>query len=66
MECKDRNNRSAIMLPYSFLPSMAAEKLRDASEKVHLIHNLFLVFFIEVDNFHRQKELNIKYIFFYE
>ncbi|QHN94822.1 uncharacterized protein DS421_18g604360 [Arachis hypogaea] len=33
MECKDRNNRSAIMLPYSFLPSMAARKLRDAAEK---------------------------------
>ncbi|KAG5051990.1 hypothetical protein JHK87_004188 [Glycine soja] len=35
MECKDRNNRSAIMLPYSFLPSMAAGKLRDAAEKVN-------------------------------
>ncbi|WJX20935.1 hypothetical protein P8452_10417 [Trifolium repens] len=34
MECKDRNNRSAIMLPYSFLPSMAAKKLRDAAEKI--------------------------------
>ncbi|XP_065853545.1 uncharacterized protein [Euphorbia lathyris] len=34
MECKDRNNRSAILLPYSFLPSMAAEKLRDAAEKI--------------------------------
>ncbi|KAL1298314.1 uncharacterized protein LOC107614160 isoform X2 [Arachis ipaensis] len=34
MECKDRNNRSAIMLPYSFLPSMAARKLRDAAEKI--------------------------------
>ncbi|KAK7393053.1 hypothetical protein VNO78_21504 [Psophocarpus tetragonolobus] len=34
MECKDRNNRSAIMLPYSFLPSMAAGKLRDAAEKI--------------------------------
>ncbi|KAL1338370.1 hypothetical protein AAHE18_10G206000 [Arachis hypogaea] len=34
MECKDRNNRSAIMLPYSFLPSMAAHKLRDAAEKI--------------------------------
>ncbi|KAL5140786.1 hypothetical protein HKD37_09G024251 [Glycine soja] len=33
MECKDRNNGSAIMLPYSFLPSMAAGKLRDAAEK---------------------------------
>ncbi|EEF40201.1 conserved hypothetical protein [Ricinus communis] len=34
MECKDRNNRSAILLPYSFLPSMAAEKLRDAADKI--------------------------------
>ena len=34
MECKDRNNRSAIMLPYSFLPSMAAKKLRDVAEKI--------------------------------
>ncbi|KAK3043772.1 hypothetical protein RJ639_001968 [Escallonia herrerae] len=34
MECKDRNNRSAIMLPYSFLPSMAAKKLRDTAEKI--------------------------------
>ncbi|XP_057423998.1 uncharacterized protein LOC130717678 [Lotus japonicus] len=34
MECKDRNNRSAIMLPYSFLPSMAAHKLRDAAQKI--------------------------------
>lgn len=39
MECKDRNNRSAIMLPYSFLPSMAAGKLRDAAEKVHLLQS---------------------------
>eukprot|EP00256_Glycine_max_P064847 XP_025979442.1 uncharacterized protein LOC100796131 isoform X2 [Glycine max] len=36
MECKDRNNGSAIMLPYSFLPSMAAGKLRDAAEKASL------------------------------
>ncbi|CAA0837407.1 Unknown protein [Striga hermonthica] len=34
MECKDRNNRSSIMLPYSFLPSMAAKKFRDAAEKI--------------------------------
>ncbi|GMN57705.1 hypothetical protein TIFTF001_026805 [Ficus carica] len=37
MECKDRNNRSAIMLPYSFLPSMAAPKLRIAAEKMLLL-----------------------------
>ncbi|PIA53828.1 hypothetical protein AQUCO_00900427v1 [Aquilegia coerulea] len=34
MECKDRNNRSAIMLPYSFLPLMASKKLRTAAEKI--------------------------------
>ncbi|XP_062111937.1 uncharacterized protein LOC133823286 [Humulus lupulus] len=34
MECKNRNNRSAIMLPYSFLPSMAATNLRIAAEKI--------------------------------
>ncbi|CAN1250710.1 hypothetical protein LINPERPRIM_LOCUS7496 [Linum perenne] len=34
MECKDRNNRSAIMLPYSFLPSMASERLRDAADTI--------------------------------
>ena len=39
MECKDRNNRSAIMLPYSFLPSGAAKKLRYAAEKVGSIGN---------------------------
>ncbi|GMP83362.1 hypothetical protein CsSME_00037306 [Camellia sinensis var. sinensis] len=27
MECKDRKNHTATMLPYSFLPSMAAQKL---------------------------------------
>ncbi|KAJ6921373.1 hypothetical protein NC652_015322 [Populus alba x Populus x berolinensis] len=34
MECKDRNNRSAITLPYSFLPTMAADRLRDAADKI--------------------------------
>ncbi|XP_073062318.1 uncharacterized protein [Primulina eburnea] len=34
MECKDRNNHSSVLLPYSFLPSMAAKKLRDAAEKI--------------------------------
>ncbi|KAF8403672.1 hypothetical protein HHK36_011776 [Tetracentron sinense] len=34
MECKDRNNHRAVMLPYSFLPSMAARKLRNAAEKI--------------------------------
>ncbi|KAJ4706674.1 Calcium ion binding [Melia azedarach] len=37
MECKDRKNRSAVMVPHSFLPSMAAEKLRDAAEKIQAI-----------------------------
>lgn len=39
MECKDRNNRSAIMLPYSYLPSMASKELRDAADKVCIIWN---------------------------
>lgn len=34
MECKDRKNRSAIMLPYSFLPSMAKQELRDVAAKI--------------------------------
>ncbi|XP_010517598.1 PREDICTED: uncharacterized protein LOC104793021 [Camelina sativa] len=34
VECKDRGNRSALMLPYSFLPNMAASRLRDAAEKI--------------------------------
>ncbi|XP_049402565.1 uncharacterized protein LOC125866272 [Solanum stenotomum] len=33
-ECKDRKNHSSILLPYSFLPSMAAEKLRYAAEEI--------------------------------
>jgi hypothetical protein len=37
MECKDRNNHSAITLPYSFLPSMAAKHLRDVAEKIKRI-----------------------------
>ncbi|TVU37579.1 hypothetical protein EJB05_10902, partial [Eragrostis curvula] len=34
MECKDRTMRSSVMLPYSFLPAMAARKLRDAANKM--------------------------------
>ncbi|KAK9123307.1 hypothetical protein Sjap_012909 [Stephania japonica] len=34
MECKDRKNHSAVALPYSFLPAMAAKKLRDAAEQI--------------------------------
>lgn len=34
MECKDRKNHSSIMLPYSFLPTMAASKLRGAADKI--------------------------------
>ncbi|KAJ4892084.1 hypothetical protein Rs2_31832 [Raphanus sativus] len=34
VECKDRINRTNVMLPYSFLPSMAAPKLRNAAEKI--------------------------------
>ncbi|GAB2221662.1 hypothetical protein Droror1_Dr00012847 [Drosera rotundifolia] len=37
VECKDRKNHSAITLPYSFLPSMAAKKLRDAADKIKAI-----------------------------
>ncbi|ONL98364.1 hypothetical protein Zm00014a_017529 [Zea mays] len=33
MECKDRKNRSSVMLSYNFLPSMPAEKLRNAANK---------------------------------
>ncbi|CAH8392829.1 unnamed protein product [Eruca vesicaria subsp. sativa] len=34
VECKDRINRRNVMLPYSFLPSMAAPRLRNAAEKI--------------------------------
>lgn len=34
MECKDRNNHSAVMLSYTFLPSMASRQLRDAAEQI--------------------------------
>uniref|UniRef100_M4CGB7 O-fucosyltransferase family protein n=1 Tax=Brassica campestris TaxID=3711 RepID=M4CGB7_BRACM len=34
VECKDRGNRSNVMLPYSFLPNMAAPSLRNAAEKI--------------------------------
>ncbi|PKU86724.1 uncharacterized protein LOC110106806 [Dendrobium catenatum] len=34
MECKDRTNHSSVMLPYSFLPTSAAPKLRDAARKI--------------------------------
>ncbi|CAF1800749.1 BnaC04g01650D [Brassica napus] len=34
VECKDRIDRSNVMLPYSFLPSMAAPRLRNAAEKI--------------------------------
>ncbi|XP_018631300.1 uncharacterized protein [Nicotiana tomentosiformis] len=36
-ECKDRKNHSSILLPYSFLPSMAAEKLRHAAKKIKVL-----------------------------
>ncbi|PSS15738.1 Nuclear transition protein like [Actinidia chinensis var. chinensis] len=54
MECKDRNNRSAIMLPYSFLPSMASKKLRDTAEKIHRLNPALVItmlfMFVEVIN----------------
>ncbi|KAG2296158.1 hypothetical protein Bca52824_042827 [Brassica carinata] len=34
VECTDRINRSNVMLPYSFLPSMAAPRLRNAADKI--------------------------------
>ncbi|NP_001345655.1 uncharacterized protein LOC100193408 isoform 1 [Zea mays] len=34
MECKDRTKRSSVMLPYTFLPTMATRKLRDAANKM--------------------------------
>ncbi|WOL16382.1 hypothetical protein Cni_G25169 [Canna indica] len=34
MECKDRTNRSSVMLPHTFLPMMAAKKLREAADKI--------------------------------
>ncbi|XP_062188208.1 uncharacterized protein LOC133891496 isoform X2 [Phragmites australis] len=34
MECKDRTKRSSVMLPYTFLPTMATKKLRDAANKM--------------------------------
>ncbi|KAL4203352.1 hypothetical protein AMTRI_Chr01g127490 [Amborella trichopoda] len=34
VECKDRKNHSAVLLPYSFLPSMAAKRLRVAADLV--------------------------------
>ncbi|KAL8161709.1 hypothetical protein V2J09_013198 [Rumex salicifolius] len=32
-ECKDRKDHSAILLPYSFLPSVAAKNLRDTADR---------------------------------
>uniref|UniRef100_A0A0E0KE34 Uncharacterized protein n=1 Tax=Oryza punctata TaxID=4537 RepID=A0A0E0KE34_ORYPU len=37
MECKDRKSRSSVMLSYTFLPSMPANKLRDAANKMKQI-----------------------------
>uniref|UniRef100_A0A0E0ANC8 Uncharacterized protein n=1 Tax=Oryza glumipatula TaxID=40148 RepID=A0A0E0ANC8_9ORYZ len=37
MECKDRTKRSSVMLPYNFLPSMPARKLREAANKIKVI-----------------------------
>ncbi|CAH9068879.1 unnamed protein product [Cuscuta epithymum] len=34
MECKDRTNHSSVLLPFSFLPSMASKKLREAADKI--------------------------------
>lgn len=37
VECKDRKNRTAVLLPYSFLPAMAAKPLRLAAEKIRML-----------------------------
>ncbi|XP_057873982.2 uncharacterized protein LOC131079962 isoform X2 [Cryptomeria japonica] len=37
VECKDRNNHSAVTLPYSFLPSMASKPLRNAAKQIRNI-----------------------------
>ncbi|XP_074306773.1 uncharacterized protein LOC141642014 isoform X2 [Silene latifolia] len=34
MECKDRKNSSSVLLPHTFLPSMATKKLRDVADKI--------------------------------
>ncbi|KAM3364380.1 hypothetical protein ACQJBY_014618 [Aegilops geniculata] len=34
MECKDRTKRTSVMLPYTFLPTMPARKLRVAARKI--------------------------------
>ncbi|CAL9754204.1 unnamed protein product [Musa acuminata subsp. burmannicoides] len=34
MECKERTNHSSVLLPHSFLPMMAARRLRDAADKI--------------------------------
>ncbi|AQK60192.1 calcium ion binding [Zea mays] len=35
MECKDQTKHSSVMLPYTFLPTMATRKPRDAANKVY-------------------------------
>lgn len=34
VECKHRNNHSAVMLPYTFLPAMASRRLRDGADQI--------------------------------
>ncbi|KAL5197976.1 hypothetical protein ABZP36_001488 [Zizania latifolia] len=34
MECKDWTKRTSVMLPYNFLPTMPAKKLRDAANEM--------------------------------
>ncbi|CAI9271570.1 unnamed protein product [Lactuca saligna] len=34
MECKDRKNHTSLLLPHSFLPSMASKRLRDAAHEI--------------------------------
>ncbi|KAL4578330.1 hypothetical protein LXL04_014451 [Taraxacum kok-saghyz] len=45
MECKDRKNHTSLLLPHSYLPSMAAKPLRDAANKVGHPSLFFFFFF---------------------
>lgn len=60
MECKDRNNRSTILLPYSFIPSMAAKHLRDAADKVCLLHVISTTSQLSVFQFYKEKKNEVK------
>ena len=48
--------RSSVMLPYTFLPTMAARKLRDAANEVNF-HNIV---FIHIPNAYETDFSNLK------